>query len=127
MLYCIANAHRAKRLTCIKGVPLLCTANFQHQKLLIFISSTIKVENYFINAYSRDPIILPMLIKVPTANKMLYNLENNNPFPGQNSPDCMISHLEIKHFQGEHAPGPPPIPWLMPPNFILQPTALCGV
>ena len=27
---------------------------------------------------------------------MLWYLNNNNPFPGQNSPECRISHLEMK-------------------------------
>ena len=39
---------------------------------------------------------LPKLINLSSAKKVLWYLNNNNPFSGQNGPECKISHLEIK-------------------------------
>ena len=59
------------------------------------------------NGRAIGTVILPMLIKVPTSKKMQYYLKNNNSFPGQNSLECTISHLEIKKIPGVHAAVPP--------------------
>ena len=56
---------------------------------------------------SAPKIILPMLIKVTSAKKRYIFWKKQQPFPGQNSSDCMISQLEIKTFSGVHAPHTP--------------------